>query len=559
VVNLEYNGGRVLLSTKDLPFTNGLDQEGIKVSLSFEEERIWGEISQKKGDIVERVELEFEIKGEFTFFKNGFQSWSPSCEVKGNLREPKVLIKSLRLHWDDPGYLEEVPYFSRSHFFTYLKGQDGYLFLEARDLPIPLVHFLFQGKKLKVVSEICKSGPISFPFLDLKIERFTSLKPGSRREKRVFGWTSWYYYFQRVRPEDVEFNLDLSRKFPFPLDYFQIDDGWERAIGDWEENEKFRGKLGGLAQKIRDKGYKAGIWLAPFIVEKRAENFRKREWLLKGKEGKPLVAGFNPVWGGHFFALDPTHPEVQEYLKERISYFRGLGFDFFKMDYLYSLALPGTRFKENLSRREAIGVGLEILRSACGSGEILGCGGPLLNSTIYNFLRIGPDTADCWENKIIRLAGHIGGVEAKGSLSNTINRFFLDGKWWNSDPDVLILRKGKMSPQQRRTLILSNFFLSRFHFYSDPLDRVPKETLKLLEELKAYQDFVLNEGIPGDFFTFRGECAGKEILGFINLEALPHSLNIPPGYREIFSQGKGETLLPFQTRIFSREKGAAEG
>lgn len=555
-LQLEYKGGKVLLSHKEISFFQSPDEEGIKIILSREKQKIRGEIFQEKEKYIERIELDFEIKGEFSFFKNGFQSWSPSMEIKGSPRQPRPLIKSLRLHWEDPGYFLEVPYYFKSHFFTYLKENDGYLLLEARDLPIPLVHFLLHGKTLKVISEIRKTGPERFPFLDLNVERLSKLQPGGKREKRIFGWTSWYYHYDKVRPEDVERNLELSRNFPFALDYFQIDDGWERAIGDWEENEKFSEKLGKLAQKIREKGYKAGIWLAPFIVEKGARNFKKREWLLKDGKGKPLISGFNPVWGGHFFAFDPTHPEFQEYLKERITYLKDSGFDFFKMDYLYSLALPGVHFQGNLSRREAVGVGLELLRSACGESKILGCGAPLLNAEFFDFLRIGPDTVDRWENRIIKVSGHIGGVEAKSSLANLLNRFFLDGRWWTSDPDVLILRKGKLSNEQRRTMILANFFLSRFHFFSDPLDIVPRETMKLLEELKEYEDFVLREGTPGDFFTFRGICQEKEILGFINLKPEAFSLNIPSCLKEILSPGKGETLLPFQTRVFLCEKGA---
>lgn len=553
-VELVYKGGRAALKDREIPFHDSLSLDGLKIQLSFEEGEIRGTVQEEKELFLERVELEFEIQGEYSFFKNGFQSWSPSLEIKREPPPPRILIKALALHWDDPGYLKEISYFQKSHFLTYLRSGDQYLYLEAQDLPIPLVHFLFRGKTLKVVSEIRRSGPNQFTFLDLKMERLSALHPARKKMERIFGWTSWYYYYNRVRPEDVLLNLELSRNFPFPLTYLQIDDGWEKAIGDWEENEKFKGRLRELALKIKDTGYRPGIWLAPFIVEKKSRTFKRRDWLLKDESGRSQVAGFNPVWGGHFYALDPTHPEVQSYLRERIETFREMGFELFKMDYLYSLALQGEHFKENLSRREVIEEGLSLLNSACGDAPILGCGAPLLTSRAYDFLRIGPDVADKWEDKLIRLAGHIGGVEAKSCLSNTLSRFFLDGRFWLSDPDVLILRRGKLNPEQSRTLILANFLLSHFHFYSDPLNIVPKENLELLRTLEPFLDFSPEEGIPGEYFTFRGKSGRKEVLGFINLKSRSFEVRVEEGFKEVLTRGRGNLLGPFQTRVFAREE-----
>ena len=552
-ISLVYKGGKAVLKNLDFLFFHHLKTNGLEVQLYLDEERIQGTIQEEKELFLERVELDFEIQGECSFFKNGFQSWSPSLEIRGELSQPFFLIRSLSLHWDDPGYLRETPYFQKSHFLTYLRGEGQYLFLEAQDLPIPLVHFIFKGKNLKVVSEIRRFGPQQFQFLDLRAERLSRLPLLPGKMERIAGWTSWYYYYDKVRPEDVLSNLKPAKNFPFPLTYFQIDDGWEKAIGDWEENHKFRGSLKQLAEKIKKQGYYPGIWLSPFIVEKKSNAFKHKDWLLKNNSGNPLVAGFNPAWKGHFYALDPTHPEVQAYLNEKISTLREMGFELFKMDYLYSLALPGKHFQENLSRREAIEVGLGLLRKACGEAKILGCGAPLLNKEAYDFLRIGPDTADKWENKLIRLAGDMGGVEARGSLENIVSRFFLDGKWWLSDPDVLILRKGKLTEEQQKTLILTNFFLSHFHFYSDPLEIVPQENLELLSSLKSFWDFSLEEGIPGEYFTFKGKCGQREVWGYINLKPRTFEIKVEKGFQECLSRGRKNLLEPFQTRIFVKE------
>ena len=46
------------------------------------------------------------------------------------------------------------------------------------------------------------------------------------------GWSSWYQYFANLQWEDIEKNLRLARGV-FPFTVFQVDDGFEKDIGDW--------------------------------------------------------------------------------------------------------------------------------------------------------------------------------------------------------------------------------------------------------------------------------------------------------------------------------------
>ena len=57
------------------------------------------------------------------------------------------------------------------------------------------------------------------------------------------GWCSWYHYFHDVTEDHIRSNLALAAEWPF--DVFQIDDGYQAAIGDWLiTNEKFPSELG---------------------------------------------------------------------------------------------------------------------------------------------------------------------------------------------------------------------------------------------------------------------------------------------------------------------------
>lgn len=56
------------------------------------------------------------------------------------------------------------------------------------------------------------------------------------------GWCSWYQFFHDVTEEALLRNLEAlaARRDEIPVEVVQLDDGYQRAIGDWlETNEKF--------------------------------------------------------------------------------------------------------------------------------------------------------------------------------------------------------------------------------------------------------------------------------------------------------------------------------
>lgn len=128
-----------------------------------------------------------------------------------------------------------------------------------------------------------------------------NFKTRGRNRNGLIGWCSWYYYYTKIDEDVIRRNLRDIKVRKLDLDLFQIDDGYQSAIGDWlETNQKFPAGMSGLARDIKAEGYMAGIWLAPFLVEKRAELMRAHpEIILRQiKSDKPVKAIYNPNWGG---------------------------------------------------------------------------------------------------------------------------------------------------------------------------------------------------------------------------------------------------------------------
>ncbi|MEK8168902.1 hypothetical protein NKH77_00950 [Streptomyces sp. M19] len=59
-----------------------------------------------------------------------------------------------------------------------------------------------------------------------------------RSEKRAGNvWCSWYAYYENITEELLTKDITALRGLPF--DVVQVDDGWERIVGDWQPNDKF--------------------------------------------------------------------------------------------------------------------------------------------------------------------------------------------------------------------------------------------------------------------------------------------------------------------------------
>src|SRR5439155_161257 len=132
------------------------------------------------------------------------------------------------------------------------------------------------------------------------------------------GWCTWYELLGKVSETDVVANLEFcaanfDRRF---FRYIQLDDGYQKATGDWEMNAKFPHGHRWLTDQIHAKGFKAGLWVAPFAVTERSGiPAAHADWLLRRDDG-PIVWDTRDDWGGKVYSLDGAHPQVQQWLFE---------------------------------------------------------------------------------------------------------------------------------------------------------------------------------------------------------------------------------------------------
>jgi alpha-galactosidase len=291
------------------------------------------------------------------------------------------------------------------------------------------------------------------------------------------GWCSWYHYFGKLAWDDILENLDIAARDrkSFPFDVFQVDDGYETDIGDWMSPKPGYPDLAELARAITRKGFKAGIWTAPFSAAATSELFaRHPDWMVQ-EDGRPKLCYRG--WGKQIYALDTTHPEVKTWLHDTFSQLGKAGFTYLKIDFLFAAAMPGTR-RKRATPIQAYREGLGVVRRAAGRDFVLACGAPLLPSAgLVDGMRIGEDTAPYWKTK----PSGFQGPNAYFALKNALLRQFMHRKFWLNDPDCLLLRcsETELTRNERELYALAAGALDNMVIASDKLSLLGPEEKSL--------------------------------------------------------------------------------
>ena len=451
--------------------------------------------------------------GTTRFLRHGWHSWSPTGWVD-LARPPAVVSPEYRRPMaDDPVYATCACHTGSG--LGALRAPDGrILLLGALDLG---AHVQADAETLRGFYEPStetsqRPGPEAGWFLGYGDERTTlsayARLLGQRLGKRVASraprvWCSWYAYYRDISQDELLGVLEQVAGLGF--DVFQVDDGWQRGIGDWDANDRFPSGMQALAERISAAGLQPGLWLCPFIVSPRTRLFQQHpEWLLRDSTGRLVEAGHN--WGDFYYCLDTTLPEVQEWLAQLIRRVTGWGYRYLKLDFLYGAAMPGNRHRPT-HRERAYREALQLVREAAGDAYILGCGAPILSSLgVVDGLRIGPDVAPYWDNyDRSELLNDRSGPGARNAICTSLHRLWLRDLV-HTDPDVVYFRSryNLLTPVQKEYL-KALAAVAGFKGTSDPPAWLDPAERAALESFLAAKHVVVELG------SYRFRIDGEEV------------------------------------------------
>ncbi len=485
--------------------------------------------------------VEAEIDTGCTMLVNGFQTWTQSRELDSSKRIPPLFrpARPLLVPYGDYGFTSYSRRRGKFHSWSWAGfNYDGNWLLLASDQEdrgYTLFSCDLNSGNLTIERDCMGTHIANYSLLSLYIgsgeerqvwDEYSSLVPGTS-PPRISGWTSWYNYYTNITEEIISDNIEALHASGLPWDVFQIDDGWQQAIGDWHTNDKFPGGMEKLAQQARERGLKPGLWLAPFICEAESQLWeRNPDWLLKDEQDKPVKAGWNPGWSGWFYALDFYNRDFRNYLRQVFdTVLNQWGFSMVKLDFLYAAALLPRQGK---NRGQIMGEAMDFIRKQCGDNIVLGCGVPLAPAAgRVDYCRIGGDVAPYWEDRLLSTVNYRERVSTKSSLYSTLHRHMLDKRFFGNDPDVFLLRDGKkkvnenkLTPAQRHTLFVLNNLLGSLVFLSDDVDSyTPEQTQQLAEMFPWPETEVTGFTCENDLYTITVEAEGQRWLVLANLSS----------------------------------------
>ena len=544
----------------------------------------------------------FSIK-ESSFYRNGWQSWDAGWEIAPDEKGPQYksfLMPALKTYIQVPETIfsknEEL-----AQFITYFRCGSTYVVLASTgntktETPLPPVQYRYDRENSTITIETYAVGKVwkndekiaeicffccndFFALKDTiselyKTDRFENL---SFLGKKPGGWESWYNHYNKIDEnlilEDLETlgNTDNLIKLQYidkkePV-IFQIDDGWQQGPGQWEINtERFPNGLKSVTDKIKNAGYIPGLWMAPFVIDLRTDFAKKHpDWILRGKNGKPVPAGFNvpwgaaygkdqPAWPHTYFVLDISRDDVLAHIDRLIE--RAIeewGFRYLKLDFLFTGMLYGC-FANGGAAYQWYDRAVKTLtvRTTAKNGDrvaYLGCGMPFESSfNCFPLSRIGADTKEDWDYPALKMLDFPGRPSAYVSMKDTLSHAFWNNAVYMNDPDVVFLRNDNctLTEDEKLSVALVNYlFAAQIMHSDDPVKfnaetdlPLTKKVISLYElfEKEEFGSICLETDIYGIF------SKSKKYAGIVNLSESDYTFSA-----DTFLKSITENELSFET------------
>ncbi|MEG1529492.1 MAG: alpha-galactosidase [Clostridia bacterium] len=475
-------------------------------------------------------------------FCNGYQSWTTSREYKKGDTQYGLrnvahlpLIRKFASPCGDYDFAQYGRDLFHSHSYTYFNNNDGGLdFFGSLDDRNGYTIFYSDVREnvfaiLKDVEGLVFEG--DYKLFDIAyfagsyetvFDRYFAVLPqkNTGRVDRLVGYTSWYNYYQNINEEIILRDLKGLSLVGSDANIFQIDDGYETMIGDWEvDKKKFPNGMKPIVDAIKAKKLQAGLWVAPFSAEFKAKIVQEHpDWFLRKANGKMLTGGV--AWGG-FYVLDIENPDVRAYIKAYFNkVFDEWGFDMVKLDFLYSACIMPRNGK---TRGQLMYEAMDFLRECCGEKLILGCGVPLMPAFgKVDACRIGCDVEFSFKDRFYTKLTNQEIVSAKMAINNSIFRRHLNKRIFANDTDVFFLRDDGAKPakfnlEQKKLLAKINHMCGDVLFVSDNIGAYDNVKMAiLLETYKRFDGKIVDaEYVEGDTIALTYvENGKKNVLTF---------------------------------------------
>ncbi len=411
--------------------------------------------------------------------------------MEATSNEPVLVSDSMTLLSGDVSLLLTFETGDRLFTETILRLTPSHEFFSL-ECSCPVHIDILPGQRL--VSERLRISTVIEPqeAIDAYADRKAHLYHARKSEHIPSVYCTWYYYGLTVSEADVLENLTAIQDRHIPFEVFQVDEGWERCLGDWQPNERFPSGMRSIAQQIKETGMVPGIWTSPFIAHEKAPvTAQHPDWFLKHPDGSWCLFPMNDTV---YRVLDITHPDAVEWAASLYTQLREYGYRYHKLDFTRAAILyeDAPRFRSDMPLVQAYRQAILRIREEMGpDAYFLMCGGlydPLIG--IVDAQRTGSDVLSMWSAKI----GGGGGKTAPFTIKQNLLRYWMR-PWWDADPDALMIRRqntpsrnlnltlGLLNDDEARTSVLNQFMGAGLACSTEPMRQIEDDRLWMLRHV----------------------------------------------------------------------------
>mmetsp|Transcript_2242 Transcript_2242/g.4788 ORF Transcript_2242/g.4788 Transcript_2242/m.4788 type:complete len:535 (+) Transcript_2242:3-1607(+) len=227
--------------------------------------------------------------------------------------------------------------------------------------------------------------------------------------------------------------------------------------------------------------------MAPFTADKHSKIAKNHpEWIIKNKKGYPANSS---NCGKFFYGLDATNPKVREHVFNSIrKAVKDWGFQVLKIDFLYAACLEGNgKYDMSMTRAEAMHLALQTIREAAGPNVFLiGCGCPMASGIGYiDGMRVSADTGPTWYPELPLPWWDNGTLPSlRGMIRNSMSRAPMGHRWWQNDPDCLLLGEStKLTNEEVASAASIIAMTCGMLLVSDDLTKVSQDRVNILSRI----------------------------------------------------------------------------
>ncbi|NMC56179.1 MAG: hypothetical protein GYA50_03045 [Eubacteriaceae bacterium] len=535
--------------------------------------------------VVDECSFKFDMIYEYkTITTNGYQSSSESLESDYNFKLYKLNFVAKLFSIANFGDYKTEKIFENkgllSHTFIQFNKEDGKNIRFYGSVNEENAYTIFNFDKEKnsmCIYSDCKNRLVddNFSLLDFIIaegephkiydnyvDYFTVNKP-SGKGKNI--WVTPHKISHKIKPitqSELEKNISQIKANRLPVNTILINDSYQTRLGDFNiiDEKRFPDGMKAAADAIKENGFEAGIWIAPFVAEKKSKLYKEHpDWFLKKVMKFNVSGGYNPDWSSKFFVLDIYNDEVAAYINDMFkTIMYEWGFELIYIDLIYAAAIEP---RIDRTRAEIISDITNFITKLCMGRTIIASSLPIGSAMgKYDYCKISVDNAPFWEDNVMKKAGYKERVSTLNALNTVIaRRYFNENIFKNVSTSFFIGSEDThLNLLEKHSIITLNSILSSCTLVSDNISSYDDLEMPLLKKAFPNPEIknVLHKETDG-IHTFEFAKNTNHYLVIFNPKSKDSEYTIQQGiycgkYGALLASNSALTVKAHQTQVLVR-------